>query len=343
MTSPSLAPRSAEPAHDHHGPDFESDDVAPPPGRAPWRDKIHEVIFGTHTPAGKAFDIVLIGLIALSLVAVMLESVETIRMWFHLELRAVEWFFTVVFTIEYVLRLASAYEPKRYARSFYGVIDLLAILPTYISAFVPGAQFFLIVRILRFLRVFRILKLVNYLSEADELGRALVASRRKIFVFIFVVLTLVTILGSLMYIVEGGQNGFTSIPRSMYWAVVTLTTVGYGDIAPQTTLGQFITTFIVILGYGIIAVPTGIVTTELSNVVQDRRRTAFCPACGCTDHDADAAFCKRCGTGVRTAGGVVLDGHGHVPARDGGIVDAPSIIPPSGTAPALADQAPSGP
>ncbi|MEM9997884.1 MAG: ion transporter, partial [Bacteroidota bacterium] len=315
---PTSLPRSTELAPDHHGPDFEADDTPPPPGRAPWRDKAHEIIFGTHTPAGKAFDIVLIGLIALSLLAVMLESVETIRMWFHFELRAVEWFFTIVFTIEYILRLASAYEPKRYARSFYGVIDLLAILPTYISAFVPGAQFFLIVRILRFLRVFRILKLVNYLSEANELGRALVASRRKIFVFIFVVLTLVTILGSLMYIVEGGQNGFTSIPRSMYWAVVTLTTVGYGDIAPQTTLGQIITTFIVILGYGIIAVPTGIVTTELTNVMAEARRSSFCPACGCADHDTDAAFCKRCGTEIRTAGGVVLDGHGHVPAKGGG-------------------------
>ncbi|MEM6782128.1 MAG: ion transporter [Bacteroidota bacterium] len=325
MTASSLTPHPAEPP-DTHGPDFESEDIPPPPGRAPWRDKAHEVIFGTHTPAGKAFDIVLIGLIGLSLVAVMLESVETIRTWFHVELRAVEWFFTIVFTIEYLLRLASAYEPKRYARSFYGVIDLLAILPTYISAFVPGAQFFLIVRVLRFLRVFRILKLVNYLSEANELGRALVASRRKIFVFIFVVLTLVTLLGSLMYLVEGSENGFTSIPVSMYWAVTTLTTVGYGDLTPQTTLGQFITTIVMILGYGIIAVPTGIVTAELTSARVESRRAAVCPGCDCTDHDPDAAFCKRCGTEIRTAGGVVLDGHGHVPARSGGIVDAPSII-----------------
>ena len=265
----------------------------PQPHPTPWRAKLFEIIFGSHTPAGRAFDMALIGLIVASVLAVSLESVEGIRARYLAELRVLEWGFTGVFTLEYVLRMISVRRRRDYAFSFFGWVDFLSILPTYLSAIVPGAQYLLVVRFLRVLRVFRVLKLTNYLDEANQLGQALSASRRKIFVFIYSVMTVVTILGSLMYLVEGGENGFTSIPKSVYWAVVTLTTVGYGDISPATPLGQGLSTIIMILGYGIIAVPTGIVTVELNRAMHHRRNG--CPRCGLADLDKDDNYCRRCG------------------------------------------------
>lgn len=264
-------------------------------GRSGFRAQLHEVIFEADTPVGKAFDVALIISILLSVVAVMLESVEHIRASYGTALRVAEWAFTIVFTIEYGLRLYSVDKPLRYARSFYGVVDLLAVIPTYLSLLTPGTQFLLVIRLLRILRVFRVLKLVQYLQEASMLGKALRASRRKITVFLFVVITMSVIMGSLMYFVEGAENGFTSIPRSIYWAIVTLTTVGYGDISPQTNLGQALASLIMIMGYGIIAVPTGIVSVELSRVDFDNISTQACPACSAEGHDSDAAYCKYCG------------------------------------------------
>lgn len=271
-----------------------------PNTRTRWQAKLYEVIFGHQTPAGRGFDMALIGVIGLSVLAVVLETVSSIRDDFGTELRIAEWVFTALFTVEYVLRLVCVNRPSRYARSFFGVIDLLAILPTYLSVFFPGAQALLVIRLLRFLRVFRILKLVQYLSEANLLGRALWASRRKILVFLLAVLTLDVIFGSLMYVVEAGQNGFDNIPRSIYWAIVTLTTVGYGDISPGTNLGQLIAALIMIMGYAIIAVPTGIVTSELTRAQYgDYVRT--CPACKLDQHEPDATFCRRCGERLRAS------------------------------------------
>jgi voltage-gated potassium channel len=263
-----------------------------------WRAKAHEIIFEADTPAGKAFDIALIVTILLSVVAVMLESVAPIRLRYGSILRITEWVITILFTIEYVLRLLCVGQPARYARSFFGIIDLLAILPTYISFFVPGAQALAVVRVLRILRVFRVLKLVQYVQEARVLRQALANSGRKILVFLFVVFTIVIIVGALMYLVEGADAGFTSIPISVYWAVVTLTTVGYGDIAPVTALGQFLSALLMIVGYGIIAVPTGIVTTELVRGQGREMTTQACRECSLEGHDPDARFCKRCGAGL---------------------------------------------
>ena len=266
-----------------------------PSTRTHWQAKLYEVTFGHETPAGRYFDIGLIVLIGLSILAVMLDSVVSIRMEYGAELRFAEWTFTALFTVEYILRLLCVRRPSRYARSFFGVIDLLAILPTYLSVFVPGAQFLTVIRMLRFLRVFRILKLVQYLSEANVLGQALWASRRKIAVFLLAVVTLDVIFGSLMYVVEGGQNGFDNIPRSIYWSIVTLTTVGYGDISPGTNLGQFIAAIIMIMGYAIIAVPTGIVSSELTRA-RHAADANVCPTCGLSEHETDAIFCRRCAT-----------------------------------------------
>jgi voltage-gated potassium channel len=262
--------------------------------RAPWRDTLHEIIFGAETPAGKWFDILLIVSILASVLAVMLDSVSGISKNYGSLLDSVEWFFTIVFTIEYILRLICVGRPLLYATSFFGIVDLMAIIPTYISLFIPGTEFLLVVRILRILRIFRVLKLVQYMGEARFLMKALRASSRKIIVFLFAVLTLVIILGSMMYLIEGAENGFTSIPRSIYWAIVTLTTVGYGDISPQTNIGQMLAAGIMILGYSIIAVPTGIVTVELSQL-SSKRMTQSCRECSAEGHDTDADFCKYCG------------------------------------------------
>ncbi len=268
----------------------------PPKTRTPqsWRQKVHEIIFEADTPAGKLFDVLLIGSILVSVLAVMLDSIGAVRGQFSAQLYAIEWFFTLLFTVEYLLRLSCVGRPLKYATSFFGVVDLLAIIPTYLSLLLPGSQYFLVIRILRILRIFRILKLVPYLGEAQLLMQALRASSRKIAVFLYTVLTLVVIFGSLMYVIEGESNGFTSIPRSIYWAIVTLTTVGYGQVAPQTPLGQFLASGIMILGYGIIAVPTGIVTVEMSQAFR-RISTQSCPECSAEGHDPDAVHCKFCG------------------------------------------------
>ena len=260
------------------------------------RVKIHKIIFEADTPMGKLFDELLIVCILLSVLAVMLESVPSIRLKYEHELHVIEWFFTIIFTVEYMLRLISVGRAFKYTTSFFGIIDLLAIVPTYLSLLLPGSQFLIVIRILRVLRVFRILKFVKYLNEADMLTRALKASRRKITVFLFTVSALVVILGSLMYLIEGDENGFTSIPDSIYWAVVTLTTVGYGDILPQTVIGRMLASIVMILGYGIIAVPTGIVTAEVANVMrQERVSTQVCFECLEEHHDTDAVYCKKCG------------------------------------------------
>ncbi len=262
-----------------------------------WRATLHEVIFEADTPAGKAFDVALIVVILCSVATVMLESVAEIAAGWGPWLVYAEWFFTGLFTVEYVLRLLSVRRPLAYARSFFGVVDLLAVLPTYLALLVPGSQYFLVVRILRLLRVFRVLKLVQYLDAAGVLSRALRASRPKITVFLVAVATLVVTVGALLYVVEGADSGFTSIPRSVYWAIVTLTTVGYGDIAPQTPLGQFLASIVMITGYGIIAVPTGIVTVELSRSERPVS-TQACPVCSAEGHDVDAVHCKYCGAAL---------------------------------------------
>ena len=260
------------------------------------RRHLHEVIFEADTKAGRAFDIVLLWLIVLSVLAVLLESVASIRQDYGDLLYRIEWFFTVLFTAEYLLRLFCVQKPSRYVFSFFGLIDLLSIIPTYLSIFVSGTQSLLVIRAVRLLRVFRVLKLVRFLGEADVLMTALRASRAKITVFIGSVLTFTVIIGAVMYLVEGEEHGFTSIPKAIYWAIVTLTTVGYGDITPQTTFGQALSAIVMILGYGIIAVPTGIVSVELSKA-QDAMAavsTQACHACGRSGHDSDASFCKYC-------------------------------------------------
>jgi voltage-gated potassium channel len=260
-----------------------------------WRDILFEVIFEADTPAGKWFDIVLIICILLSVTTIMLDSVSSIRTKYGDLLYAVEWFFTILFTIEYIFRLFCIGRPIRYAVSFFGIIDLLAILPTYMSLLFFSSRHLSVVRVLRVLRIFRVLKLGHHTREAAVLKKALYASRRKILVFLFVVLSLVVIIGSLIYLIEEEENGFTSIPRSVYWAIVTLTTVGYGDISPVTGLGQFLAAIVMILGYSIIAVPTGIVTVELSRAYTKQSSCQACPSCSAEGHDRDAQYCKYCG------------------------------------------------
>ncbi len=259
-----------------------------------FRSRLESIIFEADTPLGRLFDVVLLWTIVLSILLVMLESVPSIRAQYGAALKDLEWFFTGLFTLEYLARLYSAKQPLRYAVSFYGVVDLLTIIPGYLSLFFAGSQYLLAIRALRLLRIFRVLKLSRYLGEASVLTDALRASRFKITVFLLTVMTLVVIMGSVMHLVEGPQNGFTSIPISIYWAIVTLTTVGYGDISPKTPLGQMISSVLMIVGYGIIAVPTGIVTAELSRA--NRPLLKRCEACGLETHDLDARFCKRCGT-----------------------------------------------
>jgi len=259
------------------------------------RDRIHEVIFEADTPAGKTFDIILLVMIVLSVLAVILESVVGIRARYGTALRAFEWTVTIAFTIEYLLRILSVGRPLKYARSFFGVVDLLSILPTYLAIIISGAQSLMVIRALRLLRVFRVLKLVHFVGEAQMLRAALSASIRKIIVFLGVVVTTVIIVGSLMYLIEGEAGGFVNIPASIYWTIVTMTTVGYGDIAPASPLGKFLASVLMIMGYGIIAVPTGIVTVEMASATRKQVSTQACPECGGVGHDRDAEFCKHCG------------------------------------------------
>ncbi len=271
------------------------------PDQAPvgssWRTRLHTIVFEADTTAGRLFDLVLIAMIGLSVFVVSLDTVTGMSPATYRSLRIAEWMLTGLFTVEYLLRLAAVRRPLVYAASFYGVIDLLAILPTWVSLFVPGTQVLLVVRVLRLMRIFRVLKLSRYLSEARVLTDALRASSRKIAVFLLAVGSLIIIVGSVMYVVEGAPSGFTSIPTSMYWAVVTLTTVGYGDISPKTPLGQALASLVMIMGYGSIAVPTGIVTSELTRgrIRPEATSTQVCASCGLDAHDADARHCKRCG------------------------------------------------
>jgi len=318
------APKSARrPAPERPQPDPARSDPAyvsqapttygrPPPG---LRRRMYDVIFEADTPAGRRFDIALVCAILLSILVVVLDSVPDLHFGYGYVLNRVEWGFTLLFTAEYVARLACVRRPWRYATGFYGVIDLLAVLPTYFSLLVPGSELLLDIRILRLLRVFRIFKLTLYLEEYTRLGEALAGSRRKIAIFLSVVLMAILILGTLMYVVEGPKNGFTSIPVAMYWATVTMTTVGYGDITPHTHLGKAIASFMMLLGWGILAVPTGIVTAEMSARRDDRRHgparalaaaavpvaapmARSCEACGSGGHEASARFCKDCGTSL---------------------------------------------
>ena len=262
------------------------------PALAPWRARLWRIIFETDTPAGRGFDVALLLAIIASVIAVMLESVTSVATDWGPELRVVEYVFTGLFTVEYLLRLVCVTRPTVYARSWLGVVDLVAILPTYLSFLLPGAQSLLVIRALRLLRVFRVLKLGRFLGEANVLTTALRASRRKVLVFLGTLVLLVLIFGTAMYLIEGKESGFTSIPRAMYWAVVTMTTVGYGDITPLTVPGQILAAFIMIMGYSIIAVPTGIVSAEM---IEARRTARRCPSCGAIGHDADAQYCKHCG------------------------------------------------
>jgi voltage-gated potassium channel len=277
--------------------------------RPRWRRELHRIIFGHLTPAGKLFDVILIAVILVSVAVVMIESVETVRLRRGPALRTAEWVFTILFTLEYILRLVSAESAPRYARSALGLVDLLAVLPTYVSLLVPGGQAFTVIRILRVMRVFRVLKLAQFVGGEQLLIRALRASSYKIVVFLVAVLTVVVIVGSVMYFIEGPRRGFTSIPVGVYWAIVTLTTVGFGDITPQTSFGQVLAAMLMILGYAIIAVPTGIVTVEMAAVgersvklTRDAPRESdrsserrVCLGCAADGHDEDAIHCKFCG------------------------------------------------
>lgn len=257
------------------------------------KEKIRKIIFETDTPAGKAYDIALIVTVAISVFAVMIDSVSSINRQYGGILNLVEWFFTILFSIDYIVRLHCVKKPAKYAFSFFGIVDLLGIIPTYLNLFLPGTRYLITIRYLRMLRIFRVLMLAAYMEEVKVLTQALKSSLRKIMIFVITVLTLVMVLGSLMYVVEGPSHGFTSIPRSIYWAIVTLTTVGYGDISPQTALGQTLAAIVMLLGYSIIVIPTSIVTVDMIKSPSDEKTQ--CTGCGFFRHDNDAVYCKHCG------------------------------------------------
>lgn len=265
------------------------------------RQRAHDIIFGTETPAGKAFDVALLWAILLSVAAVMVESVEDLNTAWATELTVLEWLFTGLFTLEYGARLWCVKRPLRYATSFFGLVDLASVLPSYAALLTGGAPSLIVVRSLRLLRVFRVLRLRHYISEANVLSKAIAATLPKITVFLGTILVIVTIVGSSMYIIEGPEYGFTSIPAGVYWAIVTLTTVGYGDIHPHTPLGQSLAAMVMVAGYAIIAVPTGIVTVELAEAARQGERN--CPDCGEHGHDHDARYCKYCSGRLTPAGG----------------------------------------
>lgn len=267
----------------------------PPDTNSRWRLSLYEIIFEADTREGKLFDVVLLWCILLSVLVVFLESIQKLGSKYAFYFHVFEWFFTILFTVEYIFRLLSVKRPHRYALSFYGIIDFLAIVPTYLSLIIAGSQYLLVIRVLRLLRVFRIFKIRPLLAQAEILTRALKASKNKIAVFLFAVLTMIIVIGTLMYVIEGPANGFTSIPTSMYWAIVTMTTVGYGDISPQTPIGQFLASVVMIIGYSIIAVPTGIVTVEIAEASKKSITTQVCPDCLKEGHDRDAVHCKFCG------------------------------------------------
>jgi len=261
-----------------------------------WRNSMHEIIYEADTPVGRLFDVLLLFLIIASIILVMLESVDSLNAKYHDFFNYAEWTITIIFTFEYFARIISIKKPKSYIFSFFGIIDLLSTIPKYISLIFGGAHALVALRALRLLRIFRVLKLARYVGESENLAKALKASRAKISVFLLAVLSIAVILGSLMYLIEANQDsGFDSIPRSVYWAIVTLTTVGYGDIAPITPLGQFVASIIMILGYGIIAIPTGIVSAEYSKYQTINTNTQSCPHCMADNHQDDAEFCYTCG------------------------------------------------
>lgn len=266
--------------------------------RLPDKAAVHRVVFGTDTAAGRLFDEVVIAAILLSVLVAIIDSAVAHPHWTHF-FHVLEWGFTLLFTAEYLLRLWCSPQPLRYARSFFGVIDLVAILPAYLAYFYAGASMLLVMRLVRVLRVFRLLKLLAYVEEANILVQSLYASRRKVFVFLCTVFVLAIMFGSLLYVVEGPEHGFTSIPRGIYWAASTITTVGYGDMTPKTPLGQFIATLVMLVGYSVLAVPTGIITSELLQQMQHKERrhlNRHCPGCDASDHEVDAKYCRHCGS-----------------------------------------------
>lgn len=269
---------------------------------APLKSRINKIIFGFDTPAGKLFDVVLIVLILLSVLVMMIDSVNGLSVQWHDWLVAAEWCFTAIFTVEYGLRIYAADNRRAYLTSFYGLVDLLSILPTYLGLFFGDLNYLLTIRLLRVLRIFRILKLVRYLSEANLLLRSMVMARRKILVFFSSVLVLTTVFGSLMFVIEGPENGFTSIPKSIYWAIVSITTVGYGDITPHTHLGQFVAALVMLIGYSIIAIPTGIFTAELVQQINAMRSQRRCAACQRGSHELDSTHCRFCGNALAADG-----------------------------------------
>lgn len=267
------------------------------------RHTLYQIIYQSHTPAGRGFDIALIILILASVLIIILDSVEEISQHYGELFFTAEWMITILFTIEYGLRIFSIHKPVKYIISFYGLIDLLSIIPSYLSLFIPGTHYLQIIRIMRVLRIFRVLKLVRFINQSNILVNALLASRLKIAIFLFTITTLLVIFGATMYLIEGPENGFTNIPVSIYWAVVTLTTVGFGDITQKTDLGRSVSALVMILGYAIIAVPTGIFTAELSQEMKKQdacldKRT--CPKCRKLDHNVDANYCRICGTALST-------------------------------------------
>lgn len=266
-----------------------------PSSETGWRNRWYRLIYHHDTPEERNFDIFLIVAILTSVAVVMLDSVIAVKTTWHEALSIAEWVFTILFTIEYALRMLTVKQPRRYATSFFGIIDLLAILPTYLSLFFAGGTYLVVIRVLRLLRIFRVLKLVEYSSEAGLLLTSLLRARRKIFIFICALITIVIIFGALMYVIEGPERGFTSIPTAMYWAIVTMATVGYGDLAPSTPLGRLMTSILVLIGYSIIAVPTGIYTAELASTLRPKRRQVRCKECGLPEHEPDAWHCRRCG------------------------------------------------
>lgn len=261
---------------------------------------LYIIIFGTHTKGGRRFDMTLIGAILLSLIVLILDSIQSVESQWTQALQYAEYGFTLLFTLEYVCRLYCSPKPSAYAKSFYGIIDLLAILPTYLAFFFPGASFMAVIRLLRIMRIFRILKLMRYLQDSNILLRSLLMSRRKIMIFFSTVAILVTILGSFIYVIEGPEHGFNSVPQGIYWAIVTITTVGYGDLVPQTALGKAIASLTMLFGYSILAVPTGIITAELNQEMHAHRNLVKCPNCSRSGHESDSLFCKHCGGELAT-------------------------------------------
>jgi voltage-gated potassium channel len=261
-------------------------------------DKLYKIIFGTDTPAGKAFDIILIISIICNSILIIAESVDVIRNPYGLWIEALGWIFIVIFTLEYILRILIVNRKRAYIFSFFGIIDLLAILPAFLGLLLPQIRFLTVIRTFRLLRLFSILKMGRYLDESNHLLRALKASRAKITVFLFTILFVIVIVGSMMYVIEGPQHGFGSIPESMYWAIVTVSTVGYGDISPQTVIGKLVASLLMIIGYGIIAVPTGIISHELTNTSKKREKGKICPSCHAEAYTEGDQFCSKCGTSL---------------------------------------------